>query len=105
MNRHPNFRPFLAILLAGGIIVPVAICVVFGVGTMLTAMGDSAGGGVLSRVSLALAILWILDLIVLVLFQSLNSLLNSSVYEDQQESEVELRPTQSNLDSRNKSGE
>ena len=32
-------------LLAGTILLPIAICVVLGVAALLTAMGDIAGGG------------------------------------------------------------
>jgi hypothetical protein len=83
MNNLPNLRPWIAILLAGGVIVPIAICVVFGLGTLLTAMGDSSGGMVLSRISLSLVILWVLDLIVLILFQGLSYLLGNPKNDDQ----------------------
>jgi hypothetical protein len=74
MSRFPNLRPFIALLLAGGALFPIAICIVFGVGALLSAMGDSSGGMVLNRISLALSILWVLDLITLVLFQALISI-------------------------------
>jgi hypothetical protein len=74
MNKTPNLRPWIALLLAGGALFPIAVCVIFGIGAMLTAMGDASGGAVLSRISLALAIFWVLDLIALVLAQGLNFL-------------------------------
>jgi hypothetical protein len=37
-------------------------------------MGDAAGGCVLGRIALALAIVWVLNLIVLVLLQGLSQL-------------------------------
>lgn len=77
MSQIPYLRHSIALLLAGGILFPIAICVLFGVGAMLTAMGDASGGVVLNRISLAFAILWVLDLIALVLFLGLNFLFNS----------------------------
>ncbi len=77
MSQTPNLRPWIASLLAAGILLPVAICIIFGVGAMLAAMGDLSGGAVLNRISLALSILWVLDLIALVLFQGLNFLFGS----------------------------
>ena len=74
MSQLPNLRPLITSLLAAGVLFPIAICVIYGVGALLTAMGDLSGGLVLSRISLSLAILWVLDLIVLLLFQGLNSL-------------------------------
>ncbi|MCC6127226.1 MAG: hypothetical protein IT426_19875 [Pirellulales bacterium] len=49
---------------------------------MLTAMGDAAGGTVLYRIGLALGILWILDLIVLLLFQGVSALFGSPKNDD-----------------------
>jgi hypothetical protein len=54
-------------LLAGTILLPIAICVVLGVAALLSAMGDATGGGVLQRVALACGIVWVVDLICLVL--------------------------------------
>jgi hypothetical protein len=71
MHSKFNIRPCLISLLAAGIILPVAICVVLGVGTLLSAMGDSAGGLVLQRICLALAILWGIDLISLLFVQGI----------------------------------
>jgi hypothetical protein len=85
MNLSPRLRPWIAILLGGGVFLPIAICLVFGVGSLLSQMGDTAGWAVLSRISLALTILWVFDLIVLLLFQGLNSLVKD--HEDSNPSE------------------
>lgn len=82
MSRSPNLRPWMVTLLAGGALLPIAICVVLGIGAMLTAMGDAAGGTVLYRIGLALGILWILDLIVLLLFQGVSALFGSPKNDD-----------------------
>ncbi len=57
----------LIALLITAILLPVAICVVLGVGSLLTAMGDTDGGAVLGRIALAGGIVWAIDLIGLVL--------------------------------------
>ncbi len=59
-------RAILA-LLAGTILLPITICVVLGVASLLSAMGDLAGGGVLQRVALACGIFWVVDLLCLIL--------------------------------------
>ncbi|MEN6405289.1 MAG: hypothetical protein ABFC77_02345 [Thermoguttaceae bacterium] len=53
---------------------PVALCVIFGTSTLLTAMGDASGGGVLLRVALGCGILWAIDLIGLVLVLAIRAL-------------------------------
>jgi hypothetical protein len=76
MHQKFNMRPCLIALLATGLVLPVAICIVLGVGTLLSAMGDSAGGLVLQRICLALAILWGIDLISLLIVQGVVFLVN-----------------------------
>jgi hypothetical protein len=78
MNRPPNVRPLIAILLAGGIGLPVVICVVSGVGMMLAAMGDLAGGAVLKWIGASFAVLWVIDLVLLILLQGLHFLFGDS---------------------------
>jgi hypothetical protein len=67
-------KPFFVALIAGVLLLPMAIIVVLGVGYLLSAMGDASGGIVLDRIGLALGILWILDLIVLVVALATQSL-------------------------------
>ena len=45
-------------LIATAILLPITICVVFGVAGLLQAMGDSVGGAVLHRIALGGGILW-----------------------------------------------
>lgn len=61
-------------LLVGALMLPVAISILFGLGRLLTAMGDSSGGTVLGWIGLAAGVLWSLDLIGLILVQAINSL-------------------------------
>ncbi len=62
------------LLLVGALMLPVAISILFGLGRLLTAMGDLSGGTVLGWIALAAGILWSLDLVCLILVQGINSL-------------------------------
>jgi hypothetical protein len=66
-------KPILFALVSGALLAPMAITVVLGVGCLLSAMGDSAGGSVLNRLGLALGILWGFDLIVLIIALAVQS--------------------------------
>jgi hypothetical protein len=74
MDRPPIFRHIIALAIAGAIILPIAICLILAVASLLSAMGDMTGGGVLRWIALACGIVWILDLILLVLALAVNAL-------------------------------
>ena len=74
MDRPPIHRHIIALIIAGAIILPIAICLILGVAALLSAMGDTVGGGALRWVGLGCGIVWALDLILLVLVLSINSL-------------------------------
>jgi hypothetical protein len=61
-------------LIAAAILLPITICVIFGIAALLGAMGDSVGGAVLHRIALGCGILWAIDLISLVLVQAIGTL-------------------------------
>jgi hypothetical protein len=61
-------------LIVTAILLPIAICIVFGVAALLQAMGDSAGGAVLHRIALGGGILWAINLISLVLVLAIGTL-------------------------------
>ena len=61
-------------LIAAAILLPITICVIFGVAGLLQAMGDSVGGAVLYRIALAGGILWSINLICLVLVLAIGTL-------------------------------
>lgn len=61
-------------LLIGAILLPITLCVVFGVGSLLAQMGDAAGATVLYRIALAGGILWAVDLVALLLALAVASL-------------------------------
>lgn len=61
-------------LIAVTLLLPITICVVFGVSALLNAMGDATGGAVLHRIALGFGILWAVDLIGLVLVLAVGTL-------------------------------
>jgi hypothetical protein len=61
-------------LIAIALLLPITICVVFGVAGLLQAMGDTAGGAALHWIALACGILWVIDLIGLVLVLAIGTL-------------------------------
>ena len=67
-------RRVLIVLISAAVVLPVAICVVAGVGYLLNTMQDKAAGAVLGHVALALGILWGINLILLLVLQAVNTL-------------------------------
>jgi hypothetical protein len=57
----------ITLLAAGGIILPIGICVTLGAAQLLSAMGDVAGGAVLGWIALGVGIFWVIDLLCLLL--------------------------------------
>jgi hypothetical protein len=74
MHRPLIPHRFLLALIAATLLLPITICVVFGVAALLRAMGDLAGGGVLLRIALGFGILWVIDMICLVLVLAIDTL-------------------------------
>ena len=74
MDRPPVPRHIIARAIAGAIIVPIAICLILAVASLLSAMGDTSGGGVLRWIALGCGIVWLLDLILLILALGVNAL-------------------------------
>jgi len=67
-------RRSLIFLIVFAIVLPICICVLVALGGLLGAMGDEVGSRVLWRVSLAVGILWPIDLICLLLLQGISLL-------------------------------
>ncbi len=67
-------RRLLSALLVAALLLPVAISVVLGTGRLLATMEDPSGAAVLDRVALALAIVWAVNLIAILLALGANSL-------------------------------
>jgi hypothetical protein len=74
MDRPPIPRHTIALAIAGALILPIAICLILAVSSLLSAMGDAVGGGAMRWVSLGFGIIWVLDLILLVLALAVNTL-------------------------------
>jgi len=70
-------RRIITLLVAGILVLPVVIAVIWGVSSILGAMNDETGEAVLRGVGLGLGILWIVNLILLLLAQAVNSLSDS----------------------------
>jgi hypothetical protein len=70
MDLSPLVRCLLLALIAVALILPIAICIVLGVGSLLGSMGDAVGGRVLGWIALAGGILWGIDLVALLLVQT-----------------------------------
>jgi len=60
-------RFLLVWALVAAILLPIVVVVLYGVGTLLGALGDTAGAWGVGRVALACGILWGVDLISLVI--------------------------------------
>ena len=67
-------RRAISVLVTLAGVLGVAIVVVVAAAWLLGAMQDEAAGRVLGRVGLALALVWVTDLICLVMAQGINSL-------------------------------
>ena len=66
-------RRLLTILVTLAAVLPLAIVVVVGASRLLEAMQDSAAAAVLDRISLAVGILWAIDLLCLLLAIGINA--------------------------------
>ena len=73
MDRPPIPRHSIALAIAGAIILPIAICLILAVASLLSTMGDSVGGGAMRWVALGCGIIWALVLILLVLALGVNA--------------------------------
>jgi hypothetical protein len=81
--RHPFIPQRLLIaLIAASLVLPIVICVVFGVAGLLSAMGDTTGGAVLHRIALGFGVLWVIELICLVVVQAISALSASEQSEE-----------------------
>ncbi len=67
-------RRAISVLVTLACVLPVAIVVLVAAGWLLAAMQDEAAGRVLQRIALAFGLAWLVDLVVLVIAQGINSL-------------------------------
>ncbi|HEX7449679.1 MAG TPA: hypothetical protein VF306_19125 [Pirellulales bacterium] len=64
----------MLLVIAGVLLLPIAILLVLGTASLLAAMQDAAGAVVLQRVGLALGLVWLLGLIALIVLLGVNAL-------------------------------
>jgi ABC-type transport system involved in multi-copper enzyme maturation permease subunit len=76
--RLPVVQPWIFRLLFGALALPVLMCVLFGLAYLLSALDDDPGAAVVVRVNLALAVLWVFNLILLVLTLAIDSVVHSA---------------------------
>jgi len=74
MSQKSTFSKVIWGLVAGGLILPIAISVILALGALIGAMGDLAGAVALRYVALGCGIVWIIVLISLLLAQAVRSL-------------------------------
>jgi hypothetical protein len=65
-------------LLLIAIALPILMCLLFGLGYLLTALEDEAGALVVVRTNLVLAVLWVFDLLLLIIALALGSLVDGA---------------------------
>lgn len=73
MRQKPVPRRAIVLLIAGALILPIGVCVVLAVASLLVVMDDDIGGGVLRYIAIGCGILWVIDLVCLVVVQALNA--------------------------------
>jgi ABC-type transport system involved in multi-copper enzyme maturation permease subunit len=59
-------QPWIFRLLFAALALPILMCILLGLGYLLSALGDADGAAVVVRVNLAMAVLWVFDLILLI---------------------------------------
>ncbi len=74
MSRKSVFSLVLLALIVVGLVLPITICIVLGLASLLAAMGDDMGGKVLRYVALAGGVVWIVDLVGLIFVQAIRAL-------------------------------
>jgi len=64
----------LMALMVTGLVLPITICVVLALASLLAAMNDVAGGVILRYVALAGGVVWIVVLVSLIFVQAIHAL-------------------------------
>ena len=74
MRRKPVSSKAMLVLIASGLVLPIAISLMLAVAALLAAMGDSMGGLVLRYVALGVGIGWTILLVCLIFVLGLSAL-------------------------------
>ena len=69
-----NLRRAVILLTAGALLLPIVTIVLIGVARLLAAMQDLGGAAVIDRLALAIAVVWLIDLVLLLVIQAVHSL-------------------------------
>jgi hypothetical protein len=72
-ERTPVIQTWIFRLLFAALALPVLMCILFGLSYLLPALDDLEGAAVVVRVNLALAVLWVFDLILLIVALAIGS--------------------------------
>ena len=74
MSRKPVSSKALLALMVAGLVLPISICIVLALASLLAAMNDDVGGQVLRYVALAGGVAWIVVLVGLIFVQAIHAL-------------------------------
>ncbi|MHB1038134.1 MAG: hypothetical protein ACYC35_27090 [Pirellulales bacterium] len=69
-------RRTLTGLVVGAVLLPIVVSTLWAVGLLLAAMEDRGGATVVEQVSLAVRVLWIVDLVLLVVVQGIHAVVS-----------------------------
>jgi ABC-type transport system involved in multi-copper enzyme maturation permease subunit len=70
-------QPWILRLLFGALALPILMCILFGLGYLLSALDDTEAAAFVLRVNLALAVLWVFDLVLLVVTVAFSSVVQT----------------------------
>lgn len=88
-------RRLLIPLVVASLGLPIVLVLLLATGRLLAALGDASGASAIDRIALAGGILWVADLVILVILQSLAGLLPNEeqpLQGDSMESFDEIEP-------------
>ena len=78
LNEASVLQQWILRLLLVAIALPILMCLLFGLGYLLAALGDDPGAIVVVRTNLVLAVLWVFDILLLVITLALGSLVDGA---------------------------
>jgi len=73
-GAHVISRRVFVVLVAAALALPIANLILMAAGQLLAAMQDTLGAAVLGRLSLAVGLVWVVDLVALLIIQALDRL-------------------------------
>jgi ABC-type transport system involved in multi-copper enzyme maturation permease subunit len=79
-------------LLVAAIALPILMCLLFGLGYLLSAVGDEEGSAVVIRTALVVAVLWVFDVLLLVIAVGLGTVLEGSTRRTETTEEIITGP-------------